>query len=383
MDQKNTEQKRILNIVAGPLVNRGVEKVLMSYYKNIDRNKIQFDFITPEMCKNDEMRNAISSLGGQLFELNIIEDDKVRWLFLYKKALRAFLNSHHYEIVMITTGSIPVLAMATYVAKIAGVKTRIVYSQNTGILSKRYKIIKMLSTPVLQFLPTHYWACSGAAGHYTFPKAIQDKIIIMPNAIDSSLFAYDSDTRICVRKKLNIEDKFVVGHIGAFIPQKNHSFLIDVFFELRSKCSNAILLLIGSGEKEDEIRNKVEALNLSDSVIFYGNTYKAHELYQAMDCFVFTSHYEGLGIVAIEAQAAGLKTLCSEAIPQEANITKQLEYMSLTDPPEKWADRVLTYKNYQRENLQQIIIDAGYDIKSSAKEFEKICNASTGGLTNG
>lgn len=383
MNQKNTEQKRILNIVAGPLVNRGVEKVLMSYYKNIDRNKIQFDFITPEMCKNDEMRNAISSLGGQLFELNIIEDDKVKWLFLYKKALRAFLSSHHYEIVMITTGSIPVLAMATYVAKIAGVKTRIVYSHNAGILSKRYKIIKMISMPVLRFLPTHYWACSEVAGHYTFPNAVQNRIKIIPNAIDSSLFTYDSKTRTRVRKELDVEDKFVVGHIGAFIPQKNHSFLIDVFFELRSKCPNVILLLIGSGEKEGEIRNKVEALNLSDSVIFYGNTYKAHEYYQAMDCFVFPSLYEGLGIVAIEAQAAGLRTLCSEAIPQEAKITEQLEYMSLSDSPKKWADKVLTYTNYHRKNMQQSIIDAGYDIQSSVKEFEEICIASTGEFTNG
>ena len=194
---------------------------------------------------------------------------------------------------------------------------------------------------------------------------------IVNNGIDTEKFVFDKQVRDKIRTGLKIENKFVVGHIGRFSYQKNHEFLIDIFNEVYKKNSNAVLLLLGCGELEKQIREKVHILGLDKAVIFNGTVSNANEFYQAMDCFVLPSHFEGLGIVAVESQASGLKTLCSDVVPKEAQITNLLEFMSLSDTAEAWAEKVLSYDNrYGRRDMSDEIKKSGFDIKYSAKQLE-------------
>ena len=172
---------------------------------------------------------------------------------------------------------------------------------------------------------------------------------------------------------MKVDNKFVIGNIGRFSIQKNHEFLLDIFNEVLKKNPNAVLLLIGDGPLENKIKEKTKNLGIEKSVIFYGTTSSTNKLYQAMDCFVLSSLFEGLPIVLVEAQAAGLKTLCSDAITQEAKITGLLDYLPLSGTQEKWAEKILSYNDrYERKDLFKEVKNAGYDIKQSAKRLEEI-----------
>ena len=180
-------------------------------------------------------------------------------------------------------------------------------------------------------------------------------------------YKFNEIVRNELRQELKIEDKFVIGHIGRFCYAKNHDFLIDVFYEVSKKKDNAILMLIGVGELEEEVKNKVKNLGIEDKVLFLGKKNDAYRYYQAMDLFLFPSKYEGLGMVSIEAQASGLPVICSTSIPSEAKVTDLVSYLSLQDGIEKWVDVVIdTYSNYSRRDTSEEVRNAGFDIRTEA-----------------
>ena len=191
-------------------------------------------------------------------------------------------------------------------------------------------------------------------------------IEVLKNAIDSQNFIADADTRNEIRKELGLKDKFVVGHVGRLHPQKNHDFLIDVFAELKKKKPDAELILVGTGPLEEKVKSKVVEKGLSDCVHFLGNRKDMNRIYQAMDVFVFPSLFEGLGIVAIEAQAAGVPIVCSEGLPPETDITPIYRKLLLSDGAEKWANAALEMAQNPsaHTNMQKYVIDAGFDICS-------------------
>ncbi|MCM1524577.1 MAG: glycosyltransferase, partial [Ruminococcus sp.] len=214
-------------------------------------------------------------------------------------------------------------------------------------------------------------ASSRAAADWMY--TLKYDFTVINNGIEIPRFIFRRETRDDVRSALGMENKFVIGHVGRFVYPKNHSFLLDIFKEIYSRNKNAVLFLVGSGSFERDIRKKADDLGIENAVVFYGAASNADQLYQAMDCFVFPSHFEGLGIAAVEAQAAGLKTLCSDTVPAEAQITDLLEYMSLSDTAEKWAEKILSYNNgYKREDMSEQIKNAGYDINQSAKQVEEL-----------
>ena len=195
---------------------------------------------------------------------------------------------------------------------------------------------------------------------------------MLKNAIDSQNFIADVDTRNAIRKELGLKDKFVVGHVGRLHPQKNHDFLIDVFAEIKKKKPNAELILVGTGPLEEKVKSKVVEKGLSDCVHFLGNRKDMNRIYQAMDVFVFPSLFEGLGIVAIEAQAAGVPIVCSEGLPPETDITPIYRKLLLSDGEEKWANTALEMAQNLKAhtNMQQYVIDAGFDMDATAKYME-------------
>lgn len=182
----------------------------------------------------------------------------------------------------------------------------------------------------------------------------------------------DADTRNEIRKELVLKDKFVVGHVGRLHPQKNHDFLIDVFAEIKKEKPDAELILVGTGPLEEKVKSKVVEKGLSDCVHFLGNRKDMNRIYQAMDVFVFPSLFEGLGIVAIEAQAAGVPIVCSEGLPPETDITPIYRKLLLSDGEEKWANAALEMAQNLKAhtNMQQYVIDAGFDMDATAKYME-------------
>lgn len=195
---------------------------------------------------------------------------------------------------------------------------------------------------------------------------------MLKNAIDSQNFIADADTRNEIRKELVLKDKFVVGHVGRLHPQKNHDFLIDVFAEIKKEKPDAELILVGTGPLEEKVKSKVVEKGLSDCVHFLGNRKDMNRIYQAMDVFVFPSLFEGLGIVAIEAQVAGVPIVCSEGLPPETDITPIYRKLLLSDGEEKWANAALEMAQNLKAhtNMQQYVIDAGFDMDATAKYME-------------
>jgi len=194
------------------------------------------------------------------------------------------------------------------------------------------------------------------------------------NAIDISQYKYDEDIRIAYRKKYGVEDKFVIGNVGRLQFQKNQLFLLDIFASVLKKKPEAILWMIGQGEDEDKIREKIQKLNLGTAVKMLGVRNDVPNLLQAMDVFVFPSVFEGLGIALLEAQATGLTCIASkDVIPEEVKVTPQLQFVSLEESAEVWADRILNAEYCEkRDTLFQLAMKAGYDINTEVGRLETL-----------
>jgi glycosyltransferase involved in cell wall biosynthesis len=342
----------------------GIEAFIMNLYRNIDRSKVQFDFLvhyTERQFYDDE----IEQLGGKIYRLSVREDNN--FIKYFKDLKRFFANHPEYKIVHAHMESFGMFYL--YYAKKTGISLRIAHSHNDKVDPSLRGFFKNIMNKPFKYLATDYMACSDASGKYLFGNR---KYWVVKNAIDANKFTYNEKVRNEVRKELGVGSKFVVGHIGRFNEQKNHTTLIDIFNEVHKINKNAILLLIGTGELELNIKEKVRRLNLTNYVQFLGVRKDADRLYQAMDIFVFPSLYEGLGIVGIEAQAAGLETICSDGIPNEAHITKFFSCLSLNDSPGEWAEKIASYASkYTRRDTYEEIAKAGFDVPALAKELER------------
>ena len=353
---------RIAQIV-GKWVGGGVEAVIMNYYKNIDHNKIQFDFI----CDSDSINipyEEIESLGGRVILVPPYEK-----VIKYHKQLKKVLKENNYQIVHSHINTLSIFSLfAAYMAK---VPIRIAHSHSTTSKKEKKKnILKQVFRPFSKLFATHYFACTNHAGKWMFGN--KKDIYILNNAIDLDKYKYDIDVRNKIRKELNIsDDTLVIGHIGRFVEQKNHKFLIDIFNEIHKKNNNSILLLIGQGPLQDEIKDKVNELGISDSVLFLGQLNNANEYYQVFDAFILPSLYEGLGMVLIEAECSGLYCLASTEVPIDAKVTDNLKFISLNDSAEVWSNTLLNdIKNYKRISSEDIVRNSGYDIKIESKKLE-------------
>ena len=342
----------------------GTQALLMNIYRKIDRTKVQFDFLVVYKEKqfyDDE----IEKMGGHVYKLSFREDLN---LPKFQKDLAVFFVQHHeYKIVHCHAYTIGYFCLKA--AKKAGIPVRIAHSHNNETVHDIKYLPKLFMQRMFTKNATDLFACSEEAGKYLFKdKPFQ----VLKNAIDSQNFIADVDTRNAIRKELGLKDKFVVGHVGRLHPQKNHDFLIDVFAEIKKKKSDAELILVGTGPLEEKVKSKVAEKGLSDCVHFLGNRKDMNRIYQAMDVFVFPSLFEGLGIVAIEAQAAGVPIVCSEGLPPETDITPIYRKLLLSDGEEKWANTALEMAQNLKAhtNMQQYVIDAGFDMDATAKYME-------------
>ena len=354
--------------VIGNAVAGGVESVIMNLYKNIDRDKIQFDFFVEQPSTIiDEIE--IKKMGG-----NIIIIPSYKRPLHYIKELAKLFREGDYDIVHSNMNALSVFTLKA--AKKAGVKIRIAHSHSTSNKKEWLRnIIKNMLKLFSKKYATHYFACSELAGRWLFGNKIfnEGKIELINNAIDLEKFAFNENVRKQIRKEYNIEDKFVIGHIGRFVEQKNHKFLIDLFNEVQKKYLNAILLLVGDGPLFDKIKQYVDKLGLTEKVIFTGVQKDTSKFYQAMDSFVLPSLYEGLPVVGIEAQANGLPCLFADTISKEVVINDNSSSLSLNNGFDVWVKRIYELgQNIGKRCISNKLKNSKYDIQNESKKLCKL-----------
>lgn len=346
----------------------GIETYLINYYRNIDKNKIQFDFtnIYPnKLCFQDEME----SMGAKIYKVSSYYKHPIKYI----KEVKRIIKENNYNIVHCNMNSAAML-YPLIAAKFAGARVIIAHSHNNS--SDKGLVKSLLHNINRYFIPlfaNNYFACSEEAGKWFYGKKIlkSDKFKVIRNSIDHDKFIYNKEIREKVRKALNIKkDTFVVGHVGRFAPQKNHSFLIDIFKDVVRENEDSKLLLIGIGDLQESIKNKVKELGLEDKVLFLNNRNDVNEIMQAMDVFVLPSLYEGLGIVLVEAQASGLPIVTNDEIPSIVKISDNYKTLSLEQSFKEWAREVISTKDIKREQ----VLTNPFDVKDCVIELTNIYN---------
>lgn len=367
--EDNQEPIRIAQII-GKWVGGGVEAVIMNYYRAMNRGKIQFDFICDEDSTNIPYEE-IKSLGGK-----VILIPPYQKLFKYQRVLKKILREGNYKIVHSHINALSVFPLR--IAKKVGVPIRIAHSHSTTNKKEWKKnFFKSILKPFSKVYATNYFCCTEHAGRWLFgnKKYENGEIYILNNAINLEKFIYNEKIRENKRAELKIDkDTIVLGHIGRFVEQKNHKFLINIFNEVHKKNINTKLILVGQGPLKKEIEQQIKQLNIEDYVLMLGQRADVNEIYQAFDIFLFPSLYEGLGMVAIEAQAAGNLCIVSTEIPKVAKVTKKMEFLDLSSPNQRWVDCILSAIDNIGEKSDISIdefVNAGYDIKQESIKLEK------------
>ncbi len=354
----------------------GIESFIEGYYDNL-KEFITFDFMVfTETCVNYE---KFISNGSKVF---FIKSAQFKQYFKYKRELKDFFdnNGKMYDAIWVNSCDLANSNILNY-AKKSGIPKRIIHSHNSQFIQsgKRllfYKFMHKIMQTKISKMATDFWACSDLAGEFFYNESIlkSNKYKIINNAIKISSFAFNDSIRSEYRKKLNLENKIVLGHVGRFHFQKNHQFLIDIFSEVVKKSSDYHLVLVGKGEDKEIIKEKVHNLNLDEHVTFLGVRDDVSNLMQAMDIFVFPSLFEGLSVVLVEVQASGLTCFASqEAAPKMAQITENIKVLSLSDSAHEWANSITNHiiKN-NREKYYKDVRDAGYDIEHEALKVKKL-----------
>ena len=361
------EPIRVASVI-GRYIGGGVEAVTINYYRNIDKNKVQLDFICDEDSTNIPYEE-IEKMGGKVIIIPSYSKP-----FKYHKALKRVLKEGNYKIIHSNINTLSVFSL--FAAKCAGVPVRIAHSHSTtNKKEKKKNLMKQVLRPFSKVFATDYMCCSELAGRWLFGNKEYDKgnVYLLNNAIDLDKFKHNESLRKKKRKELGIKDNtLVIGHIGRFVAQKNHDFLIDIFNEIHKKNNNSILLLAGQGPLMEDIKNKVKELNLEDSVKFLGQRNDANELYQAFDVFLLPSLYEGLPVVGVEAQASGLLCYLSDDMTKETKVLDITKFMSLNNTPEEWANNILDdVKKYKRIDTSKEMTATNFNIKEEAKKLEE------------
>ena len=309
--------------VVGKMVGGGVESVVMNYYRHIDRSKVQFDFLVDE----DSTRvpeEEITALGGRVFRIPPYQHP-----IRYHRELIRLMREQQWPIVHSNINTLSVFPLLA--AKKTRVPVRIAHSHSTmgkGEFAKN--AIKLVLRPFANVYPTVRFACSHYAGEWLFGKNADFTVI--PNAIELDKFRFDAGVRQKTRQELGIaDDTFLIGHVGRFMPQKNQTFLVDVLADLLPKRPDTMLVFVGDGPDKSAVQQHAIELGIADHVLFLGQRSDVNRLYQAFDVFCLPSLYEGLGIVAVEAQVAGLPCLLGNTVPPEADVTAKSCFLRITD----------------------------------------------------
>ena len=365
---------KILEAFGEPLSYGGQEAFFMNALPHIDSRDMEIDLLSPYYCDNESIVRKVNERGGTVFTLNCrFAPGRVRATEI--GPIRDFLRSHQYDVIHIHSSSSSMLAIYALLAHQAGIPLIIVHSHCTGRYNWKHVMIKAATALILRRCPDEYCACSQEAGEWRFPVDIcRKRLIVINNGIDISRFRYDENTRRKVRAELGIDDNTVlIGSVGRLTYQKNQAFLIDILEDIRSRDQYADeykLILVGEGEDRHILESKAENAGLEQDVIFTGAVDDVAPYLQAMDVAAMPSRYEGLAIAAIEAQAAGLEIIVSDAIPQAAAVTDSVTFLPISDT-ERWVC-MLTQVHTRHPKQADMVAEHGYSTERTAEVLTRL-----------
>ena len=353
---------RVLQVVTN-MDRGGLETMLMNYYRHIDREKIQFDFLVHRQ-ERAAFDDEIEALGGRIYRLPRL----VPWSKSYLSALNRFFDEHTgYKVVHVHQDCLSSVILKA--AKQHDVPVRIAHSHSANQDKNLKYPIKLWYKRSIPEYATNLFACGKDAGDWMFGGASYQ---IINNAIDVAAYTYDPTKRQEMRRQLGLENELTIGHVGRFSQPKNHPFLLDIFTSLLKKEPDAVLLLVGGGEGMPKIQAKAQELGIAERVRFLGVRSDVADLMQAMDVFVFPSLYEGLPVTMVEAQAAGLPCIISDKVPPECILTEGLvDIMTLSASPEAWAEKILSMRAVPRTDRHEEIAAHGFDITTEAVKLQE------------
>ncbi|APC41946.1 hypothetical protein A7L45_18695 [Clostridium estertheticum subsp. estertheticum] len=350
------------------VMNRGgTETLIMNYYREIDKTKVQFDFLTHRTDKGD-YDDEILAMGGKIYHMCPIYPQN---FIKYKKMIREFFIKHsEYKIIHSHMSELGYFALRE--AKRQGIPVRICHAHSRPNTFDLKLIVRSYFKIMMEPYINYRFVCSNNSGDWLFGKKYHSEFVHMRNAIDSEKFTFSFDKSLYMRQKLGLENQFVIGHVGRFSKEKNQLFLIEIFNDIKNKNENSKLILIGEGVLEKQIKDRIKLLKLEDDVIFTGSVPNIYDYMQCMDSFILPSLFEGFGNVLIEAQAAGLKCYTSDkVVPKDVKITDLLRFVPLEKSASYWAKLIIENKKGNRGNTCKQILDSGYDIKENSKWLEE------------
>ncbi len=363
------------------MLKGGIQSLVIEIVRNINKEKVHIDFLLLDDGNEYDLENTLKDLGCEVYKLNGIWVNTPLDFVKYIKALDNFFKEHNdYDVIHMHSSSKNYMVLKK--AKKYGIPVRIAHSHNIDFQTKN-PIKKFLGNIFKSFLKkyaTDYFACSKIAGEWLFGEKIvnSEKFYVIHNAIDYDKFKFNEEKRNKIRKELDVkDDELVIGHVGRFTNQKNHDFLIDIFYEMYKINQNIRLLLIGKGENEELIKIKVKKLNLENLVMFLGFKKDVYNYYQAMDVFLLPSKYEGLPVTLVEAQANGLPIFTSKkVVSDEVKLCDNLYFIELDKKPEEWAKEILS-KDLTRINTYQNFKDNRYFINDTVDFLEEFYEKNT------
>ena len=342
----------------------GIETLVMNLYKHIDRERLQFDFLV-HRPQEGYYEKQIRDYGGKVFRtcpFNPVHQGQFK-----KECMEVFENHPEYKVFHAHQ---ELNLWTLRYAHQAGIPTRIAHSHNAKTVINLKYFFFLYEKMFIKKHCTDMFMCSTPAGEWSFgKKAVKDgRVEFIKNGIETSRFKYDEQTRRELREELGVGDKIVIGHIGRFMQQKNHSFLLEIFKIIHDKNPNTVLALCGEGRLEDDIKKKASELGIENDILFLGVRSDTNRVYQAYDLFLFPSLWEGLPLTGIEAQTAGLSVLMSDIITPETIVTDNVTQFSLNQSAEAWADKALDIlSNFNRTDCQPQVKKAGFDVRDTAE----------------
>lgn len=356
-------------IIAGVLHSGGKRNLIMEYYRHIDREKVQFDFIC-DSDSNGIPYEEINKLGGKVYTVAPYKQLHFHMLDTYR-----ILKKNKYDIIHAFDNTLNVFPM--FLGKLLDIKVRISESISKGDKSEKKTFLKYVLKPFSHLFATQYMANSIDCGKWQFGKNAYENgdIEIFKTVINADDNAYDESLRKVTREKYAWNDKVVYGFIGRYVEQKNPLFLIDIFREIASLQDNAILVMIGFGELGDDMMKKVGEYGLADRVKDLGRRDDIRQFYNAFDAFLLPSLYEGMPVVGIEAQCTGLPIFFSKNITEETTACELAHYIGLDKSPKEWADTIVSVVNDylpNRRSYSAEVKEAGFDSDSEAKRLQEL-----------
>ncbi|MDE5654149.1 MAG: glycosyltransferase [Clostridia bacterium] len=365
---------KVLQVLWSTGTSSGVSNVVMNYYRNINKDKVQFDFLVLSL-PNNSFNNEINELGGMVYKFTV---PGIKTYFKTLKDLKEFFKEHGREYDIIHCHELLVAKMVyKYARKYGNVKC-ISHSHNTKLSEKPLRAIRnRILVSGLAPKSDYCFACSKEAGQNAFGKKIinDKKYKTIYNAINLNNYVYNSEGRKKIREELGLQDKFVLGNVGRLCSQKNQKFAVDVLKELLKIRQDVRLLFVGYGKEESGVLDYVNTSGLLEYVIFTDNRKDVGDLLSAMDCFVFPSLFEGLPVALIEAQSNGLQTIYFDSLTKEVAILDSVRIMANDSTPKDWSDTVVALDGVsenERRGCFEKIKQAGFDIVEQAKRLEDI-----------